>query len=182
MDAGLPRYTILRRSRGSELRRDNNAEISAEVAREERLMTGKGERTEITSNFVGKGRVRERATRRYEGREPQKEAQEAQKENLSLSKMPRSFRRRRNARENDREALSFACKKKKKKPCGRPRDCVMTKRHAQRKHTRRSRSRRDEEKRERGTGSGEPGEIEITTGKRRTEMLGTEIDASRSTR
>lgn len=165
------RYTIPRRSRGSELRRDNNAEISVEVAREERLMTGKGERTEITSNFVGKGRVRERATRRYEGRVPQKEAQEAQKENLSLSKTLRSFRRRRNTRENDREALSFACKEKK--PCGRPRDCVMTKRHAQKKHTRRSRGCRDEEEeRERRTGSGEPGEIEITTGKTRTEMLG----------
>lgn len=32
-------------------------------------MTGKGEWTEITSDFVGKGRVRERAARRREGRE-----------------------------------------------------------------------------------------------------------------
>jgi len=50
------------------LRRDNNAR-AVEATREERVMTGKGEWTEITSDFIGKGRVRERAARRREGKQ-----------------------------------------------------------------------------------------------------------------
>lgn len=64
-------------------------------AREERVMTGKGEWTEITSDFVGKGRVRERERERQEDAKEESGSAEGE----FIVTQDASFRRRKNTQE-----------------------------------------------------------------------------------
>jgi len=116
-------------------------------------------------------RLRRKRKSRESGKKTRRKSQEARK-NLSLSKMLRSIGVK-NTGENVR--LFFP-----RKARGRLRDCVMTKKTRTKEHARRSHNCHDEEECERN-GRRRAWRIEITVATE-TRILGTDINANRSTR